>query len=116
MSHTIFSATGSQSMRRGAFAPKNRSDAGIGVNRSEEHTSELQSRENLVCRLLLEKKKKEKEQYVTLNMKVANKNDKSVIKLYAPGMNDKIIIVCYCTLPELQMRIIAANTCIIAII
>src|SRR5436309_10003918 len=26
-------------------------------SRSEEHTSELQSRENLVCRLLLEKKK-----------------------------------------------------------
>src|SRR5690606_41075540 len=29
-------------------------------DRSEEHTSELQSRENLVCRLLLEKKKKHK--------------------------------------------------------
>src|SRR5436309_11365176 len=29
----------------------------LGVRRSEEHTSELQSRENLVCRLLLEKKK-----------------------------------------------------------
>src|SRR5690606_41769885 len=28
------------------------------TRRSEEHTSELQSRENLVCRLLLEKKKK----------------------------------------------------------
>src|SRR5690606_41885746 len=28
------------------------------IRRSEEHTSELQSRENLVCRLLLEKKKK----------------------------------------------------------
>src|SRR5207302_7569556 len=28
-----------------------------GSMRSEEHTSELQSRENLVCRLLLEKKK-----------------------------------------------------------
>src|SRR5690606_41617352 len=28
--------------------------------RSEEHTSELQSRENLVCRLLLEKKKQRK--------------------------------------------------------
>src|SRR5690606_41801380 len=27
------------------------------IPRSEEHTSELQSRENLVCRLLLEKKK-----------------------------------------------------------
>src|SRR5690606_40603414 len=30
---------------------------GLAVGRSEEHTSELQSRENLVCRLLLEKKK-----------------------------------------------------------
>src|SRR5436309_10954509 len=30
----------------------------LGKRRSEEHTSELQSRENLVCRLLLEKKKK----------------------------------------------------------
>src|SRR5690606_39669745 len=30
--------------------------------RSEEHTSELQSRENLVCRLLLEKKKKRQRQ------------------------------------------------------
>src|SRR5436309_9826137 len=29
--------------------------------RSEEHTSELQSRENLVCRLLLEKKKKRRQ-------------------------------------------------------
>src|SRR2546427_7331885 len=29
--------------------------------RSEEHTSELQSQSNLVCRLLLEKKKKRKE-------------------------------------------------------
>src|SRR2546426_6494772 len=34
--------------------------AGPG-NRSEEHTSELQSPCNLVCRLLLEKKKKEEE-------------------------------------------------------
>src|SRR5690606_40153092 len=32
--------------------------------RSEEHTSELQSRENLVCRLLLEKKKKESTNYI----------------------------------------------------
>src|SRR3712207_6889716 len=30
----------------------------VGVVRSEEHTSELQSRQYLVCRLLLEKKKK----------------------------------------------------------
>src|SRR5688572_31844225 len=33
--------------------------------RSEEHTSELQSQSNLVCRLLLEKKKKSK--YITCN-------------------------------------------------
>src|SRR5437016_10289359 len=34
--------------------------AQIWWNRSEEHTSELQSLTNLVCRLLLEKKKKTK--------------------------------------------------------
>src|SRR5690606_42126527 len=38
-----------------------RQRAGIDRLRSEEHTSELQSRENLVCRLLLEKKKKTQE-------------------------------------------------------
>src|SRR2546430_2389039 len=32
---------------------------GTRLNRSEEHTSELQSQSNLVCRLLLEKKKKQ---------------------------------------------------------
>src|SRR5690606_40379351 len=38
---------------------------GVGASeqRSEEHTSELQSRENLVCRLLLEKKKKRIKNY-----------------------------------------------------
>src|SRR2546430_5920046 len=36
---------------------------GIGVERSEEHTSELQSQSNLVCRLLLEKKKKKNISY-----------------------------------------------------
>src|SRR5947209_8593476 len=33
---------------------------GLPEDRSEEHTSELQSRQYLVCRLLLEKKKKKK--------------------------------------------------------
>src|SRR5690554_2566740 len=33
-------------------------DFSLSKNRSEEHTSELQSRPHLVCRLLLEKKKK----------------------------------------------------------
>src|SRR5476651_2829703 len=40
------------------------------LERSEEHTSELQSRQYLVCRLLLEKKKKNKQQLLN------NKNKK----------------------------------------
>src|SRR5688572_31138989 len=41
---------------RGPGAPD-----GGGGPRSEEHTSELQSQSNLVCRLLLEKKKRKKD-------------------------------------------------------
>src|SRR5256885_6920611 len=40
--------------------------------RSEEHTSELQSPCNLVCRLLLEKKKKRKHQYKYLTINRMN--------------------------------------------
>src|SRR3712207_8933328 len=45
--------------RRPAPSPKTRRRGGKGGRkaRSEEHTSELQSRQYLVCRLLLEKKK-----------------------------------------------------------
>src|SRR5690606_39882899 len=42
-----------------SFAKKSRRNMMLPTMRSEEHTSELQSRENLVCRLLLEKKKKQ---------------------------------------------------------
>src|SRR3712207_7074794 len=42
------------------LAGENRKLRQIGDARSEEHTSELQSRQYLVCRLLLEKKKKKK--------------------------------------------------------
>src|SRR5438874_7271746 len=38
--------------------PKPTRELSVGNPRSEEHTSELQSRRDLVCRLLLEKKKK----------------------------------------------------------
>src|SRR2546430_8810964 len=38
-----------------------------GDGRSEEHTSELQSQSNLVCRLLLEKKKKTKDNQPAYN-------------------------------------------------
>src|SRR5690606_40106350 len=44
-------------------APQSQGRRKARGRRSEEHTSELQSRENLVCRLLLEKKKKKPIQY-----------------------------------------------------
>src|SRR5256885_4745193 len=45
-------------VRSSAFSPDRSPDPGELLYRSEEHTSELQSPCNLVCRLLLEKKKK----------------------------------------------------------
>src|SRR2546421_9343913 len=56
--------------RRRGHPPLRRSGAGQSLGpagargdvRSEEHTSELQSRSDLVCRLLLEKKKKKKKE------------------------------------------------------
>src|SRR5690606_32764120 len=59
------SPSGRQGSREAAFRaqrhrPGSRRACPGAALRSEEHTSELQSRENLVCRLLLEKKKKKK--------------------------------------------------------
>src|SRR2546430_12223992 len=55
---------GSNSSRSSSSSPVPRKRMGAGTARrsarSEEHTSELQSQSNLVCRLLLEKKKKHK--------------------------------------------------------
>src|SRR5438874_5987078 len=48
------------------IGPRNKTTSDGGSDeRSEEHTSELQSRRDLVCRLLLEKKKKNK--YIITN-------------------------------------------------
>src|SRR5258707_11333311 len=54
-------------------------DIAIASLRSEEHTSELQSRQYLVCRLLLEKKKKIKHPSRVLRIAHASRNDPSVI-------------------------------------
>src|SRR5258707_10617546 len=51
-------------LRSDSAARKTSSPA--GKSRSEEHTSELQSRQYLVCRLLLEKKKKSKHKQNTI--------------------------------------------------
>src|SRR5258707_1825366 len=65
---TLFRSPSREARRlRGAGAPKSRARVRRALpetsgpersGRSEEHTSELQSRQYLVCRLLLEKKKK----------------------------------------------------------
>src|SRR5438874_2961781 len=67
---TLFRSGGASRARGGALPgrggsarrrPRRRGrPARAGLARSEEHTSELQSRRDLVCRLLLEKKKKKK--------------------------------------------------------
>src|SRR6266567_9487012 len=55
------SARGRSLPRTGSSSSPCRSIARAPIPpRSEEHTSELQSQSNLVCRLLLEKKKKQK--------------------------------------------------------
>src|SRR2546430_11439602 len=55
-----------------------------GAGRSEEHTSELQSQSNLVCRLLLEKKKKK--QHLTLHTSVESPrvtyNMRAIVKIH----------------------------------
>src|SRR5436309_10288921 len=56
------------------------------VSRSEEHTSELQSRENLVCRLLLEKKKNK----LNKRMKKDTKSEKKII-IINTASNDIIL-------------------------
>src|SRR5687768_18226517 len=50
-----------------AWCAESRRPRRARVRRSEEHTSELQSRLHLVCRLLLEKKKKKRTEKPTRN-------------------------------------------------
>src|SRR2546422_6279229 len=58
--HSALSAPGRTRCPSFPTPPRPRERAGNDGHRSEEHTSELQSRLHLVCRLLLEKKKTEK--------------------------------------------------------
>src|SRR2546430_9985576 len=52
---------------------------GKGAQRSEEHTSELQSQSNLVCRLLLEKKKKNTPPDVAYDLSEKTRADASTL-------------------------------------
>src|SRR2546430_10155995 len=55
---TLFRSAGRRCGSRPTWVARARRSC--AARRSEEHTSELQSQSNLVCRLLLEKKKKKK--------------------------------------------------------
>src|SRR2546430_5249146 len=52
----VFSSLIARGLRPASMAAQGGAERGV-IERSEEHTSELQSQSNLVCRLLLEKKK-----------------------------------------------------------
>src|SRR5436309_12362006 len=73
-----------RSIRASAFSAKMPPPCGMRgrTTRSEEHTSELQSRENLVCRLLLEKKKKKKNKI--------KKYAQNIIKLFTTIKNQYV--------------------------
>src|SRR2546427_9527051 len=74
---TLFRSTKGRAARRRhrrlqhlhGVLPGRQADRRGARQRSEEHTSELQSQSNLVCRLLLEKKKKNKENKDVLNIR-----------------------------------------------
>src|SRR5690606_41428440 len=62
-SHLMFGQAKMHQHYQRTVQVRNNGNQTVNINmsgRSEEHTSELQSRENLVCRLLLEKKNKYK--------------------------------------------------------
>src|SRR2546427_4706524 len=61
LSNGVSAGTAGRSFRRWCSSASSPSSPPCRARgRSEEHTSELQSQSNLVCRLLLEKKKKQK--------------------------------------------------------
>src|SRR5947208_6106780 len=49
-------------------------EVALHCTRSEEHTSELQSPDHLVCRLLLEKKKKERDQTPLMSVQIRGRH------------------------------------------
>src|SRR6476620_8766314 len=71
------------------------SSAGTG-RRSEEHTSELQSRQYLVCRLLLEKKKNEARDRVVCDEEVALAEVGVLVQVRARGHPLSVRVVVFC--------------------
>src|SRR2546425_7002682 len=57
-------------------------DGAAGAQRSEEHTSELQSLAYLVCRLLLEKKKKKKNTTIEITIQLTKRKSRESVETY----------------------------------
>src|SRR2546430_11302815 len=62
------------------------------ANRSEEHTSELQSQSNLVCRLLLEKKKKIGYNYNLVKYTKTHHRSEAELRLYDRAHHDRLAL------------------------
>src|SRR2546427_5145763 len=73
------------------------------VSRSEEHTSELQSQSNLVCRLLLEKKKKQPEE-VARGLESSTQPHTGTSKCDPPVTSSD---VAWCTVTHVRTRSVA---------
>src|SRR5947209_12225305 len=61
---------------------------GIRLARSEEHTSELQSRQYLVCRLLLEKKKKKNNEALVGDVNAKDREGGQIPAMYVRQRRD----------------------------
>src|SRR5216683_3699250 len=71
---TLFRSRGPRASPAGLGLQAVRVPRRVDPARSEEHTSELQSRSDLVCRLLLEKKKQKKKKKIRKKKKKKKKN------------------------------------------
>src|SRR5256886_9311318 len=80
--------------------------------RSEEHTSELQSQSNLVCRLLLEKKKK-KTNRLHGTLENESKTESRLVKHYTADRSVLIIsrAVCIRCNPVLKLLLVTQHVC-----
>src|SRR2546430_2926305 len=80
--------------RPGATLPLHAASA-----RSEEHTSELQSQSNLVCRLLLEKKKKNKLSDTTIPLGVEFQDLTTMLRCFRSCISSvhTLVLYLYCT-------------------
>src|SRR2546430_5036666 len=78
----------------------------ISADRSEEHTSELQSQSNLVCRLLLEKKK-----HLEINCSFLITSVRWAIFPPFPLGHVLCHRVCYCTSSPWSISLISYGAC-----